>query len=179
MPPLKSDTCRIKNGEKFFNQTAFTNTSRNTRQLYGVLQFFFPLFFLNFIFLTFWHCYLPGLESKQLWRCAINHSKKIIALEVFQTRNILNFGCSLNFWKTLHIQVMYALSEGILLFQAVLSGSQWSNKKAVEPLGIPYLKLHRWDLELSVSTSQKSQIRKTLHKIKPTITVKEGQLQRN
>lgn len=123
MPPLKSDTCRIKNGEKFFNQTDFTNTSRIMRQLYGVLQHFI-LFFLNFMCLTFWRCYLLGLESKQLWRCAINHSKKIIALEVFQTRNMLNFGCSLNFWKTLHIQVMYALSEGTLLFHAVLSGSQ-------------------------------------------------------
>lgn len=143
-------------------------------EYYSILFYFI----FNFMCLTFWRCYLLGLESKQLWRCAINHSKKIIALEVFQTRNMLNFGCSLNFWKTLHIQVMYALSEGTLLFHAVLSGSQWSNKKAVKALGMPYLKLHRWDLELSVSTSQKSKIRKTVHKIKLTITVKEGQLQR-
>lgn len=74
----------------------------------------------------------------------------------------MNFDCSLHFGKLrvfrscmtymVYLQPHCSGNEGIkkpekLLFHAVLSGFQGSNKKAVKIFGTSYLKLHRSDLE--------------------------------
>lgn len=78
----------------------------------------------------------------------LNCIKKTIGLDVFKTRNIMNFNCSLQFGKlcishswityTAYLQPHSSGNAGKkerFHFRAVLSGSQWSNTKAVKILG--------------------------------------------
>lgn len=102
MPPLQSDICHIKNGEEFFNWIlqehpgpggSSTEYEGSSAEYDGDLL---PSIFLGSLVLP-----LTRIRFKAVMKICyvINCIKNRFGLDVFKTRNIMNFDCSLNFGK--------------------------------------------------------------------------------